>query len=149
MRIGSAGVTVELPAGWHATKGNDGNITDPLTRIVVSSGPIDAGSSECQSQITNYSFTDYAVVLVFVEWWGPARSGSPGPRPSDFTEANLPVKRSALECYAGMGGAAFFEDQGRDFGAYLYLGERASPRLADDARTVLDTLEVRPARPRT
>lgn len=39
-RTGSAGVTVELPSGWHTTTWNDGNITDPLTRVIAASAPI-------------------------------------------------------------------------------------------------------------
>ena len=42
-RAGSGGVTVALPPGWHSTKPDQGNITQPLTRIVVSSGPIHRG----------------------------------------------------------------------------------------------------------
>ncbi len=38
-----------------------------------------------------------------------------------------------------------FSDAGRMFGAYLLLGPDADPQLADEARAVLETLEVEPA----
>ena len=44
-RVGSAGVTVELPPGWHTTPGDDGNVTDPLARVVVASSPIGPAAS--------------------------------------------------------------------------------------------------------
>jgi hypothetical protein len=53
-RTGSAGVTVELPTGWHATTWNDGNVIDPITRIVVASAPVQPKDSACQ--VAQYEF---------------------------------------------------------------------------------------------
>jgi hypothetical protein len=148
-RVGSAGVSVELPPGWYATKANDGNVTDPLARVVVASSPIHAAASECQTFA--YAFADDAVVLVLVEWWGPAMT--PGakhpPRPARFTPAGLDIRPGSHECYAGRSGAVFFEDGGRTFGAYVFLGARAPDSLVDALCTVLDSLAVTPARART
>jgi hypothetical protein len=146
-RAGSAGVTVELPPGWHSTAANDGNVTDPLARVVVASSPIHAAFSRCQTSA--YAFADDAVALVLVEWWGPADTGSPPPRPERFTAADLAIGAGLHECYRGAGGTVQFTDNGREFGAYVFLGDRAPARLADDVRAVLDTLEVTPGRPRT
>src|SRR6266516_1965302 len=56
-RAGSSRVTVALPPGWHSTPPDQGNITNPLTRIVVSSGPIGPDlTSRCQSQPASYGF---------------------------------------------------------------------------------------------
>jgi hypothetical protein len=140
-------VTVELPPGWHSTPGNDGNVTDPLARVVVASSPIEPAFSQCQTSA--YSFADDAVALVLVEWWGPADTGSPPPRPARFTPRELSIERGLHECYRGRGGVAFFADGGRHFGAYVFLGGRAPDQLADEVRAVLDTLEVTPEPPRT
>jgi hypothetical protein len=48
----------------------------------------------------------------------------------------------AIECFDSSGGAVSFIDHGRAFGAYLLAGPRAPDRLIDEARRVLDTLEV-------
>jgi hypothetical protein len=148
-RVGSAGVTVELPSGWHAIRGYDGNVTDPLTRVVVSSSPIGPGDSACQTSA--YAFADDAIVLVLVEWWGPALT--PGtknpPRPAHFTPESLGIRRGIHECYPGRGGAVFFEDAGRTFGAYVFLGDGAPESLVDELCDVLDSLDVRPASART
>lgn len=126
--MGSAGVTVELPPGWHSTAGNDGNVTDPLA----------------------YTFARDAVALVLVEWWGPADNpGSPPPRPARFTPELLSIRRGLHECYPGRGGGVFFSVGEREFGAYVFVGDDAPASLIDDLCGVLDTLEVTPARPRT
>lgn len=139
-RVGSAGVTVGLPAGWSTAPPQDGNVTDPVTRLVVSSAPLGIGTTPCQ--IGGYGMADDAVTLVVVEW-----AGDPGPRlpprPARFTSSWLPVQPPpALECFDGPGGSVQFVQRGRSFGAYLLLGERAPPSLVDEARTVLDTLRV-------
>jgi hypothetical protein len=144
-RAGSAGVTVELPPGWHSTPGDDANVVDPLTRVVVASSPIVAATSACQT--SSYTFADDAVALVLVEWWGPAVT--PGtkhpPRPPSFTPESLAVRRGVHECYPGRSGAVFFEDARRTFGAYVFLGDDAPESLVDDLCAVLDSLEVTPA----
>ena len=50
-----------------------------------------------------------------------------------------------IECFEGSGGTVQFVDGGREFGAYVLLGPDADPALADEARAVLQTLEVEPA----
>jgi hypothetical protein len=147
-RVGSAGVTVELPPGWHATAANDGNVTDPLARVVVASSPIEAAFSECQTSA--YSFAQDAVALVLVEWWGPADNpGAPPPRPARFTPELLSVRRGVHECYPGRGATLFFSVADREFGAYVFVGDDAPDSLIDELCSVLDTLEVTPGRPRT
>jgi hypothetical protein len=148
-RAGSAGVTVELPPGWHSIRGYDVNVTDPLTRVVVSSSEVGPGDSACQTSA--YTFADDAVALVLIEWWGPALT--PGtknpPRPSRFTPESLGIRRGVHECYPGRSGAVFFEDAGRTFGAYVFLGDDAPDSLVDELCAVLDSLEVRPASARS
>jgi hypothetical protein len=147
-RVGAAGVTVALPSGWHRTRPDQGNVTNPLTRIVVSSGPIRWDlRSRCQTQVSTYAFPKTAVAIVVVEWTkdigGMGIGRGPG-RPRRFTAANLPVRAPIIECFAGRGGSIEFAARRHTFGAYVLLGTKAPLQLADAARAVLDTLRIAP-----
>jgi hypothetical protein len=148
-RVGAAGVTVALPPGWHATRPDQGQITNPLTRIVVSSGPIRWDLvSRCQGQPASYVFPKTAVAIVVVEWTrelGGMKIGTGPRRPAHFTASNLPLHRPpAIECFDGPGGSIEFAARGHSFAAYVLLGRKAPARLADRARSVLDTLQIAP-----
>jgi hypothetical protein len=142
-RVGDAGVTVALPRGWsslspHAVAGVTPHIVDPLTRVVVASGPIGFAPTDCQ--VAAYSFPRDGVAVIVVEWRRP--NGAPY-RPHRFTPRELPVlPPPALECWDGPGGATFFSDHRRTFGAYVLLGRNAPAGRADEARAVLDSLRV-------
>ena len=143
-RVGAAGVTVVLPAGWHTWRplaGLTPSIVDPLTRVVAISAPFHFAAGGCQ--VAAYAFPSSAVALVLVEWVGAARGARWAPRPARFSAATLPLRPPpAIECFEGAGGSVQFADQGRRFGAYILLGRHAPGRLADQARAVLDTLQV-------
>jgi len=148
-RAGSVGVTVQLPPGWHSTKPYQGNITQPLTRIVVSSGPVAPRlAGTCHVQVSDYAFPATAVAIVVVEWTKPisgTKIGTGPRRPRHFTAANLPIHPApAIECFAGPGGAIEWAERGRSLAAYVLLGRRAPARLATRARAVLDTIRVSP-----
>jgi hypothetical protein len=141
-RAGAHGVTVVLPEGWHTMPTNDDQVSDPDTRVAVSSGPM--RDRETCSQIADYGPEDDAVSLVIVEWQ-PSEDLELGPRPLRFTREVLPVDPGAAECFSGSGGTVPFTDRGRQFGAYILLGPDAPTSLADEARAVLQTLRVDPA----
>jgi len=116
-------------------------VGDPVTRIVAASGPIRFGKG-CND--VDYSFPSTSVALVVLEWvrLTPRLSA----RPHRFTAKTLPVRRPpAIECFSGPGGSVQFMDHGRRFDAFLLLGRRAVPELADRGRAVLNTLRVRAA----
>jgi hypothetical protein len=147
-RSGSAGVSVALPAHWHALPRpwlRAGPYSDPLTRVVVASAPIAWQATGCQ--IASYAFSERAVAIVVVEW----RRRYPGvrytPRPRRFTAGNLPVVRGrpVFECFDGGGGSIQFADHGRHFMASLLVGRGAPTRMVARARAVLNTLRVRPS----
>jgi hypothetical protein len=144
-RAGTAGVTVALPAGWHAVPSawlGSGVYTDPVTRVVVASAPIRWTDTGCQ--IASYAFSKRAVAIVIVEWRHLFRNTRLPPRPKRFTAANLHVARTrTFECFDGGGGSIQFADHGRHFMASVLLGRRAPAALAAEARAVLDTLRVR------
>lgn len=141
-RSGANGVTVALPDGWHELATDDGAITDPVTQVAVSSGPMAIRDTQCQ--VSDYGPEDDAVALIVLEWQ-PNDDIAMGPRPEHFGSAELPITPGNIECFDGSGGTVQFSDAGRMFGAYLLLGPDADPQLADEARAVLETLEVEPA----
>jgi hypothetical protein len=148
-RAGTGGVTVALPPEWHSTRPVQENITNPLTRVVVSSGPIAPRlTGTCHTQVADYTFPATAVAIVVVEWTKPIgamKIGRQRPRPRRFTAASLPIQRPpAIECFLGSGGSAQWTERGHDFGAYVLLGRKAPASLAARARAVLDTLRVAP-----
>jgi hypothetical protein len=137
---GDAGVRVELPPSWHAGTAADGNVVDPLTRVVASSAPVRPQEVSCQ--IARHAPPPTEVTLVIVEWQasGGARFE---PRPARFTPETLKLRPPpAIECFEGAGGSVQFTDHGRLFGAYLLAGERAPQRLIEEAFGVLNTLTV-------
>jgi hypothetical protein len=141
VRSGEAGVTVELPAGWHATPGGPvGNVIDPVARVVVSSSEIVPEVSGCQT--SSYAFAADAVALVLVEWRDPSVHAKP--RPPRFTPAGLRIARGSHVCFRGRFGSAFFADAGRPFGAYVFIGDQAPAHLVDQVCEVLDSLVVEP-----
>jgi hypothetical protein len=142
-RIGSAGVTIALPAGWHSIPlANPPGLradNDPVTRIVAASGSVSFGSGCGEFP---YAFPKTAVALVVLEWTRPTRGVFPH-RPRRFTSKVLPVRPApAVECFAGPAGSVEFADHGRRFDAFVLLGRRASPALADRARSALNSLLV-------
>jgi hypothetical protein len=145
-RVGSAGVTVALPPGWHSTQPIQGAVTNPLTRFVVSSGPIRADpTSSCQ--VSAYAFPRTAVAIVVVEWTKPIAGtarGTEPPLPRHITAADLRLRPHEIECFAGSGGSIEFAARGHTFAAYVLLGTKAPARLAERARAVLDTLRIAP-----
>jgi hypothetical protein len=142
-RVGSAGITVELPSGWHTTIPDDGNVTNPVTRLVVASGSIHREPRGCQ--VSDYSFPSDAVELVVVERRDPRVEGRGAPRPPRFTADDLPLRPPpAIECFDGPGGSAQFIERGRTFGAYILLGPDARAELGEAARVALGTLKVDP-----
>jgi hypothetical protein len=145
-RVGSGGVTVALPAGWHTWRplpGLASPITDPVTRVVAISAPFHFAVRGCL--VAAYAFPDTAVALVVVEWRRPGRNDAWPPRPAHFTSRTLPLHPPpVIECFGGPGGSREFADHGRHFAAYLMAGRRAPQRLVKEARAVLDTLRVTP-----
>jgi hypothetical protein len=146
-RVGAAGVTVALPPAWQTTRPDQGNVTNPLTRVVVSSGVIRPDLTR-SCLVFAYAFPKTAVAIVVVEWTKPLggmKIGVGPRRPRRFTSASLPIRRPpAIECFDGPGGSAQWAEHGRSFAAYVLLGRNAPGGLAVRARAVLDTLRVTP-----
>jgi hypothetical protein len=140
-RVGTHGVTVVLPPGWHSWNPVEvvaPAVTDPRTRLVVASRPLRYGKG-CGE--LDWHFRADGVALVILEWRDHGLHMPP--RPARFTARNLPVHRPPiLECWNGPGGAVQFRDHGRYFGVYLLVGREASQRAIARARRVLDTLRV-------
>jgi hypothetical protein len=144
-RAGSAGVTVALPPGWHSTK--PVRVTNPSTRLAVSSGPIEPRlTGTCDAQVADYSISATGVAIVVVEWTKPIggmQIGIGPRRPRHFTPQGLPIHPAPIiECWPGAGGSLQWAERGHSFAAYVLLGTRAPARRAAEARAVLDTLRI-------
>ena len=143
-QIGSGGVSVVLPAGWHTWRplpGLRSSVTDPVTRVVAISAPFRFAERGCQ--VAAYAFPSSAVAVVVLEWIRLGRNDRWAPRPARFTAKSLPLHPPpAIECFAGRGGSIEFAQRGRRFGAYLLAGRHAKQSLVARARAVLDTLQV-------
>jgi len=143
-RVGSAGVTVAIPNGWHSLPEPGPppgvGISDPVPRLVVASAPIGFAADGCNG--LGYAFSRTAVALVVMEWVRPT-PGSLPPRPRRFTQGTLPVRPPpALECWNGPGGGTEFTDHRRRLDAFVLVGRAAPAELVRRARQVLDTLTV-------
>jgi hypothetical protein len=144
-RVGTAGVTLVLPAGWRTWEppANVPPVSDPVTRVVAISAPFRFAPGGCQ--VAAYTFPRDAVAIVVVEWVRPTPHARWPARPGRFTAASLPLRPPpAIECFGGAGGSVEFVDHGRRFGAYLLAGRASSRTLVGRARAVLDTLRVAP-----
>ena len=142
-RVGRAGVTVALPAGWYSARAGGSSLTDPVTRVAVSSAPFRDRNPRCFSRLASYAPPPRGVSLVIVEW-RQLHQGDPLPGPlAGQTLALQPPP--AIECFGGAGGGVFFAERARRFAAYVLLGRRAPPVLAEQARAVLATLAVQRA----
>jgi hypothetical protein len=148
-RAGTGGVTVALPPGWHSTRPDQGRITNPLTRLVVSSGAIRPRlTGTCHTQVADHTFLATAVAIVVVEWTKPIggmKIGVGPKRPPRFTAGNLSIRPPPIiECFDGPGGSIQWAERRHTFAAYVLLGRKAPPTLVTRSRAVLDTLRVAP-----
>jgi hypothetical protein len=146
-RVGGAGVSLALPAGWHSwvpSTAVQPTVTDPLTRVVAVSAPFRFSPMGCQ--VAGYAFPANAVAVVVLEW--VPMKGLPMPsfvpaRPSSFDSRALVLRPPpAIECFDGAAGSAEFKDHGRAFVAYLLAGRKASAATVARGRSVLDSLRV-------
>jgi hypothetical protein len=136
-RVGSAGVTVRLPPGWHSVKRLGG--LDPKERLVVSSKALPLRGSPCQ--IAYYAPRRDAVSIVVVEW-KPRPDVRLPPRPRRITRSVLGLRRGEIECFGGYGGGVQFREHERNLGVYVMVGLRAPSPLVGRTLAVLSTLRV-------
>jgi hypothetical protein len=144
-RVGGAGVTLALPAGWHSwvPMAAIKPTTDPLTRVVAVSAPFTFGVGGCQ---IDYAFPATAVAVIILEWVPmkglPMAKHLPA-RPSRFDSRTLVIHPPPFaECFNGPAGVTQFTDHGRTFSASIQVGRKASTAAVALARSVLDTLQV-------
>jgi len=146
-RVGQVGVSLALPAGWHSWVPSTAvkpTIGDPLTRVVAVSAPFTFGAGGCQ---VDYTFPSTAVAVVILEWVptkGLAMPSHLPARPSTFNSKTLALRPHSAECFSGPAGVMEFTDNGRSFSASIQAGAKATAATIARARTVLESLRVRP-----
>lgn len=145
-RVGTSGVSVAVPAGWHffgaGVAPRSMPYADPLVRIVVASSRVVSFPRGCKAE--TFRFKRRAVGLMVVEWRHPSPQAVFPSRPHRFTAKNLPIRPRAVECWPGPGGGIEFRSKRRDFAAYLLLSPGAPAALAAKGRAVVDTLVAAP-----
>ena len=126
-RIANGGVSLTIPSEWQSlqlspvppgTKGGD-----PVTRLVTASSAVRFGRG-CND--IDYAIEPKAVAIIVFEWRSPTPGAKWKVRPSHFTNTNLPIKKGAVECWAGAGGSVQFAQSGRRFAAFL-LARQGAP----------------------
>jgi hypothetical protein len=139
--IAAAGLSLQLPAGWHGVRAPSfAPITDPIIPFVVSSAPILRARKSCR--IGQFGPPPTAVTIVIVEWRRHYAGTRWGLRPARFGSKVLSLRAGAIECYGGRGGTVSFGQRGRHLGVYLMAGLRAPDAKVNRARLLLRTLRV-------
>jgi hypothetical protein len=139
--IAAAGLSLQLPAGWHGLRlPGIAPVTDPIIPFVISSAPIRRTGKPCQ--IGQFGPSRSAVTIVVVQWRLRYAGTRWGPRPARFDSKVLPLRVGATECYGGRGGSVTFGQRGRQLGVYLMAGLRAPDAKVNRARFLLRTLRV-------
>jgi hypothetical protein len=142
------GVTVELPAGWHAAHANlTPNLSDPREVLAVASYRLRYRPDDC-AQVPVSALRDLGARGAFVELEERAKSGPPSSefprRPPHFGPA-LGGPSEATACVPGtrMSEHWFgFTDHGRHFYVRVAYGPAASSATKNDAWKLLDGLKV-------
>ena len=152
-RVGEAGVTVALPAGWSEAPRVRTSVTDPVQRVVVSSTParINPDPGSCTTEASERVFAPTGAMVLVMEYTsqigGPIANYSMRPERFGGTGTEQDARRlsaGGFECFAGPGWMFMFADRGRRFLAWVLLGSEAKPAVEAEALAVLTTLSVDP-----
>src|SRR5919199_878409 len=124
--IAASGVRLVVPSGWRRVQAaSAGNITDPVTVLVVGTAGVGPRPSQCQ--IAAYRLPPTGAVVVTVRWKTVASAGG-GP----WTLGRAPllklrsVHRPSFECFSGRGAVADVLLGGHPYQVNVMVGDRAS-----------------------
>jgi hypothetical protein len=125
------GISIVLPEGWRVARTSVTKCSDPAQRLVATTvrGRLHAA----------YRIPPRSGLVLLME----ATSGRFPARPARFV---LPRRLGNLggccEIPRGPGAELVFRDRGRKFYAFVYVGDRASPRVRASLVRLLDSLRV-------
>jgi hypothetical protein len=145
----SAGISLTVPDGWHATMRRFTPLVDPYERATLTSYPVegDARPRGCSPDGLLEQMPRTGVVASLLEYMDGAARRSVDPRPRHFR-----LRTNAFEgfdCFGtppGRAGAyAFnFSDSGRAFQLLVAVGRDATPTSRLAATRALDSIRIEP-----
>ena len=141
--ISTAGVTLNVPSGWHAAVAKTPNC-DPERLIVVSSAPLSISSGGRVAAPR----ARQVVILLLEDRYVQDRPAGNLQRPVHFTIAWNHLVRLEPSGYCGSPIAPasmhYFKTQRRYLGFIVYPGSELSPGTRAQALGVMDSLRVGP-----
>jgi hypothetical protein len=140
--VAANGVRVSVPAGWTRVRAaSSGQITDPVTLLVVGTRGVRARRSGCQ--IATYRVQPSRAVVVIVGWKNLTLSGT---RPQDsgrrMLAALTTVHRPSFECFSGRGAVATLRLNGKAYQVNVLVGDRAPPQRVREALAVARSFDL-------
>jgi hypothetical protein len=142
--IAGNGVRLVVPSGWRRIQAaSAGNITDPVTALVIGTAGVGPRPSQCQ--IAAYRLPPTGAVVVIVRWKTVASAGG-GP----WTPGRAPllklrsVHRPSFECFSGRGAVADVLLGGHPYQVNVMVGDRASNERVAAALAVARSFALAP-----
>jgi murein peptide amidase A len=136
-RVTAAGLSMQVPSGWHVIDRKLTPCVDPSERIAVASSPVEGGRlPEDGALVVLMERIDRASVRAELQ--------RVSRRPASFRPRG---QASPLECCSAVRGPGWlysFAEGGRTFYAYVFAGRKADEQTRREAFRALDTLGVEP-----
>jgi hypothetical protein len=135
---GSAGVQLDLPAGWSKLTPAGDPTDDPRTLLVIGTDGAKAIDSPCL--VSSYRVPADGAVVVVIGW----RESVGGT--SFLPLSAMELRRGTFKCFAGRGAVARVTRRERDFQVNVLVGDKAEPETIaaalDAARSFVLTPRV-------
>jgi hypothetical protein len=143
----SAGISMSVPEGWHATTRRFTTLLDPRERVVLTSFPVDGTtpSRNCSPDPLLREMPRSGVAAFLLEYMDDAARRHVDPRPDRFRLRGMapgccfwpPPERARAYAFN-------FGDNGRAFQLLLAVGKDATPGTRRLAAEVLDDIRIEP-----
>jgi hypothetical protein len=138
------GVSVDLPAGWHLTRGTGTPLVVPFPRLSAATFPVRFSKQYCVCDTPHVAnFPRDGAYLLVLEWPAVSRRDAKV-YPAHTTHFH--IGRSAIsqqDC--GPSDGRLFREGGRGFQVQIYLGPDAPASARTQIAAILDSWRVAPA----
>jgi hypothetical protein len=144
----SAGISLAVPQGWHATARRFTGLLDPRERVVLTSFLVDGDgrSQGCSPDPVLRQLPRSGVAAFLLEYMDVAARRNVDPRPHRFQLR--PPAFGGFECFWPPGGTdAYlfnFGDSGRAFQLLVAVGRDATAETLRAAAEALDSIRIEP-----
>jgi hypothetical protein len=142
----SGGVSITVPAGWHASSGRLTGLLDPRERLVLTSFPLagNARSPGCSPEGLLRQLPSSGIAALLLEYMHTGARRNFLRRPNRFELR--PGVRAGFDCFSPqpIGGAQLFNfrDAGRAFQLLIAVGKAATAATRRIAARALDSLRI-------